>query len=400
MPKFAPNDRFRGVLRERVDEYFATTGRRPHDCWSMYLKTAIALGCLATAYALLVFVATTWWLAVPLMVLLGLSLAAVGFNVQHDGGHGAYSAHRRINKLAAMTLDLMGASSYVWARKHNTVHHSFTNITGHDDDIDVGFLGRLSPHQRRLWFHRFQHIYLWFLYGLLATKWHVYDDFRDLLSGRIGGRRFPRPSGWDLLTFIGGKALFFTLAFAVPLLLHPWWAVLAAYAGAAFVQGGVLSVVFQLAHCVEESSFPLPNAETGRMASTWAEHQVRTTADFAQHNRLLTWFVGGLNFQIEHHLFPQICHVHYPALAPRVQAACRRFGLQYTVQDSLRAGIASHYRWLRRMGAASEASEADGNACQTTQALADNVESRHASQHQECCADRCREQCVTSPGGR
>lgn len=349
-PKFAPNDGFRRALCQRVEGYFADTGRRRRDCPPMYRKSAVVLGSLGAAYLLLMFAPIAWWLALPLTVVLGLTLAAVGFNVQHDGGHGAYSEHRWVNTLAAMTLDLLGASSYIWARKHNAIHHSFTNITDQDDDINVGWLGRLSPHQPHHWFHRFQHVYLWLLYGLLPIKWHLYDDFRDVVTGHIGAHRLARPGGLDLLTFVGGKAVFFALAFGLPVLLHPWWIVVSVYVAASFVQGVVLGVVFQLAHCVEETEFPLPQAETGRMAVSWAAHQVQTTVDFAPRNGLLTWFVGGLNFQIEHHLFPQVCHVHYAALAPLVRQTCQAFGLRHTSQPTLRAGIASHYRWLRRMG--------------------------------------------------
>jgi linoleoyl-CoA desaturase len=349
-PRFDPDDRFRRALRARVEQHFTNTGRHPRDCRQMYLKTAVVFGTFVTSYALLVFGTATWWLALPLAVLMGLALAGVGFNVQHDGGHRAYSEHKWINRLAAMTLDLLGGSSYIWARKHNSIHHSFTNVSGQDDDINVGFLGRLSPHQRRLTLHRFQHLYLWVLYGFLAIKWHVVDDFRNVLAGRIGPHRFPRPRGRDLAIFLGGKAVFFALAFAVPLLLHPWWIVLTFYAAVSFVEGVVLSVVFQLAHCVEEAEFPLPLPDTGCMATAWAEHQVQTTVDFAPRNRLLSWYIGGLNFQIEHHLFPQICHVHYPALAPLVQQTCAEFGLRYTANPTFCSGVASHFRWLRRMG--------------------------------------------------
>jgi linoleoyl-CoA desaturase len=356
-PRFEGHDGFRHALRQRVDEYFAETGRRRRGCPALHVKTAIVFGCLVTSYTLLVFAPVAWWMAIPLTVVLGLSLAAAGFNVPHDGGHGAYSNRRWINKVAVMTLDLLGASSYVWLRKHNSIHHSYTNITGHDHDINVGILGRLSPHQQRLWFHRVQHVYMWILYGLMPIHWHVYEDFHQVLTGRIGGHRLVRPKGRDLITFLGGKALFFTLALGIPMLLHPWWLVLSVYAAATFVQGVVLSVVFQLAHCVEEAEFPLPNTDTGRMATTWAEHQVQTTINFAPRNRLLTWYVGGLNFQIEHHLFPQICHVHYPALAPLVQKTCREFGLTYVAKPTLRASIASHFRWLRRMGRAVRAAD-------------------------------------------
>jgi linoleoyl-CoA desaturase len=319
----------------------------------MYLKTAVIFAWFAASYVILVFFVEAWWPALPLVVLLGLSMAAVGFNIQHDGGHRAYSDRRWINKLMAMTLDLLGGSSYVWAKKHNSIHHSYANITGHDDDINIGFAGRLSPHQKRLKFHQLQHWYLWALYGVLPIKWQVYDDFRDVFTGRmIGGHRLVRPKGWDLATFIGGKVIFLSLALLIPLLLHPAWAVLLSYVSASFVQGVTLSVVFQLAHCVEEAVFPLPRQDTGRMEVAWAVHQVQTTIDFARGRWLLSWFIGGLNFQIEHHLFPQICHVHYPALSQVVEQTCREFGVRYVAHDTFLAGVASHFRWLRRMGMA------------------------------------------------
>jgi linoleoyl-CoA desaturase len=304
---------------------------------------------------LLVFLVNTCWLALPLAISLGLSAAAIGFNVQHDGNHRAYSGRRWINTLTAMTLDLLGGSSYLWARKHNSIHHSYTNIVDHDDDINLGLLGRLAPHQKRLPFHRLQQYYLWALYGFIHIKWILFDDFRDLIVGRIGGHRLARPRGWDLATFVGGKVVALSLTFVIPLLLHPVSTVLVFYAVASGVLGVVLSVVFQLAHCVEEAAFPLPLEDTGRMENTWAVHQVETTVDFARGNRLISWYVGGLNFQIEHHLFPQICHVHYPALAPVVQETCREYGVKYVAHETFLAGVASHFRWLRRMGMAGAA---------------------------------------------
>jgi linoleoyl-CoA desaturase len=350
--KFGASDGFQSVIRRRVAQYFHSTGRRPRDCPQMYLKTVIVVAWVVASYTLLLFLAGTWWLALPLAILLGLSLAAVGFNIQHDGGHGAYSDRPWINRLMAMSLDLLGASSYVWARKHNSIHHSYANITGHDEDIDLGFFGRLSPHQKRFRWHRLQHFYLWALYGLLPTKWQVYDDFHKVVTGRIGGHPLAQPKGWDLVTFVAGKVVFFALALGIPLLLHPVWVVLLCYSVASLVQGVALSIVFQLAHCVEEAGFPLPQEDTGRMEAAWAMHQVETTVDFARGNRLLSWFIGGLNFQIEHHLFPRICHVHYAAIAPLVEETCREFGLRYLAQKSFLAGVASHFRWLRRMGKA------------------------------------------------
>lgn len=351
--KFNGSDRFIRELRRRVDAYFERTGRRRRDCPQMYFKTASILAWFAGAYVLLLFVVTSWWLVAPLAVVLGLAIAAIGFNIQHDGGHKAYSNRRWINKVMAMTLDLMGGSSYLWDWKHNSIHHTYPNVNGEDDDINLGFLGRLSPQQRRYPFHRLQGVYLWVLYGFLAIKWHFVDDFYQIAVGRIGAHKIPRPKGSDLLVFIAGKVVFFSLAFGIPLLLHPWWAVLGVYALAAFVSGVVLSVVFQLAHCVSEADFPVPvPAANGgqRIQTEWAVHQVQTTVDFARGNCVLCWFLGGLNFQVEHHLFHKICHVHYPALAKVVEEACHEFGVRYTAQKSLFAAVASHFRWLVLMG--------------------------------------------------
>ncbi|HEX7449653.1 MAG TPA: acyl-CoA desaturase [Pirellulales bacterium] len=316
----------------------------------MYLKTVVVAGWLMASYVALVFWATSWSTALPLAVSLGLSMAAVGFNLQHDGAHHAYSDRRWVNRLMAMSLDLLGGSSYVWDKKHNSVHHSYTNVTGHDDDINIGFFGRLSPHQRRLGFHRLQHFYLWVLYGLLPVKWQLYDDFRDVLLGRVGRHRMARPKGLDLAVCVVGKVVFLGLAFALPLSLHGVWSVLSLYLAASFAQGVVLSIVFQVAHCVKEAAFPLPQSHDRRMGAAWAVHQVQTTVDFARANRLLSWFIGGLNFQIEHHLFPRVCHVHYAALAPIVEETCRQFGVSYAAHGSFSAGVASHFRWLRSMG--------------------------------------------------
>jgi linoleoyl-CoA desaturase len=351
--KFNGSDRFLRELRRRVDAYFEKTGRRRRDCPQMYFKTATILAWCAGAYLLLMFVVHSWWLILPLACVLGLSMAAVGFNIQHDAAHKAYSERPWVNKLMAMTLDVLGGSSYLWDWKHNTIHHTYTNLAGYDDDINIGFWGRLSPEQKHYPFHRLQGIYLWVLYGFLALKWHLVDDFHSLISGKIGGHKVPRPKGKDLAVFIAGKVIFFSLAFVIPMILHPIWAVLTVYGIAAFVSGVVLSVVFQLAHCVEEADFPVPvenPAGGAKVENEWAIHQVMTTANFARRNKFLSWFLGGLNFQVEHHLFHRICHIHYPELSKVVEQVCREFGVRYNANTTFFGAIRSHFRWLVQMG--------------------------------------------------
>jgi len=347
---FARDNAFHKEVRRRVEDYFRSSGKSERDCVAMYLKTAIILTVFAGLYLSLVFVANTWWQAVPLALLLALAIAAIGFNIEHDGSHNSYSNRQWINRLMAMTLDLIGASSYVWHWKHVVVHHTYVNITGHDADIDVGVFGRLTPHQKRLGFHRWQHFYLWPLYGLNVIKWHLYDDFRDVILGRIGAMRMPRPKGWELVGFVGGKLLFFSLAFGIPLLNHPVWMVFLYYLLTVSLAGLVVSVVFQLAHCVEEAEFPIPQENSRSIENGWAVHQVETTVDFARRNRVESWLLGGLNFQIEHHLFPRVCHVHYPAISKVVEQTCRDFSISYGEHRSFSSGLVSHFRWLRTMG--------------------------------------------------
>jgi linoleoyl-CoA desaturase len=354
-PKFDHGNAFQIELRRRADEFFLRTGRRMRDCPSMYVKTALILAAFSLTYAMLVFLTDTWVLALPMAVLLGLITAGIGFNIMHDGGHEAYSRYPAVNRLMAMSLDLIGGSSYLWHWKHGVFHHTFPNLDGYDADVALGRLGRLTPHQPRRAHMRWQHWYIWPLYGALAIKWHFYDDFRDLIVGRIGKLPIPRPKGRDLAILAGGKLAFFGLALGVPLLIHPLGTVLAFYAVTALVLGMSMSLVFQLAHAVEEAEFPLPAAGTLRIDRPWAVHQVETTVDFMRHSRLAAWLLGGLNFQIEHHLFPRVCHVNYPALARVVEQTCRDFGVRYHQHKTLWAGLVSHARWLRRMGRAEEA---------------------------------------------
>jgi linoleoyl-CoA desaturase len=342
---YGPDTGFHQALRARVHDRLEATGLPSRGLPAMYLKTATLFLWLFASYVLLVFAATSAWQALPLAFSLGLAIAGIGFSVMHDGSHGSYSTRPWLNRLMARSLDLLGGSSFVWQRKHNVLHHTWPNLEGTDDDIDTGGLARLSPLQPRRPYHRLQHLYMWPLYAFLSMKWQLFDDFATLARGRMSGRPFPRPRGVELLVLAGGKLLFFVLAFGLPLLVHPAWAVAGLYLLVSAVAGVTLSVVFQLAHCV-------PEAETGSELGSWAARQVQSAVDFARGNRLLGWYVGGLNMQIEHHLFPQVCHLHYAALAPVVEATCREYGVRYTAHPTLGAAIAAHYRQLRALGRA------------------------------------------------
>ena len=349
---FEGDSTFHAEVKRRVAEHLRANGLAARGGLSMYLKTATILLWLACSWALLVFATHTWWQGALLSLSLALAVAGTGFAIQHDANHGAYSKRKWVNRLMGFTLDLLGASSYVWHWKHNILHHTYTNVHGVDHDINVQPLLRLAPDQPRLRLHNLQRFYVWGLYGFMLPKWHLMDDFQNVAQARIDDNPIPRPRGWDLFQLVFGKAVFFAWALVVPMLFHRWWVVAIFYGATAFLVGFILAVVFQLAHCLEGAAFPHVPEGSDRVPEGWAEHQVRTTVDFARGNRVLTWYLGGLNYQIEHHLFPKLSHLRYPAIAGIVEEVCAEFGVPYLAHEGVFGALSSHWRWLRQMGAA------------------------------------------------
>ena len=347
--KFGRESAFSKALQLRADGYFADTRQQERGLPAMARKTAAIWLWFLTSWAALVLLPGPWWLKVPLAVSLGLAIAGIGMGVMHDANHGAWSRSAGINRWVGYSIDCMGASSFIWRTKHNTLHHTWTNIGGLDDDLELGALSRMSPHQKWLPAHRGQHVYMWALYGLLLPKWVLFDDFYNIAIGRVGPLPLPALRARDWLVLLAGKVLHVGLGLVIPLLLYPWYFVIPCYFLVCAVTGVTLATTFQMAHCVSEADMvPLP--VDGRLADDWATHQLRTTVDFAPDNRLLSWYMGGLNFQVVHHLFPKVCHMHYPALAKLVASTAHDHGLTYRVQPKLRGALASHYTWLRTMG--------------------------------------------------
>lgn len=355
--RFRPNGPFHAELKRRTDAFFEGSGRSRHGGWRMGLKTAIILAWLAASWCLLVLGPVGPWLAVPLTISLALAIAAVGFGVQHDANHGGTSASPRVNRAMAYALDLVGASSYLWRHKHNVMHHTYTNVAGLDFDIESGnpFL-RFAPWLALRPWHRFQHLYAPLLYAVFPLRWWLGDDLQELATGRMAGRPFPRPRGWDLAGALIGKVIFVGYLFVVPAVLHPTWWLLPLYALGLLVLGNVLALTFQMAHCQGEAEFR--EADAGVVESEWAAHQVATTVDFAPKSRLLSWYMGGLNFQVEHHLFPRVCHLHYADLSRIVAETCAAQGLRYRAEPRLRDALGAHFRWLRAQGRAGRAAPA------------------------------------------
>lgn len=351
IPKFSnvPQS-FHSELKKRISDYFKQVGKSTTGNYSLFIKAIVLMLSFLFVYTHLVFFTPVAWLAIVECVVLGGLTAAIGFNIMHDGAHGSFSRYPWLNKLAALSVNFLGANNFMWNTKHNIIHHAYTNIDGVDDDIDAKPFLRLCETQKYYKMHRYQHLYFWLAYSFLYLYWIFVSDYTKYFQKRIGPMPLKKMSPSDHFTFWSSKFLHAVLFIALPIYMVGFMPWLIGFLVSALFAGFVLSIVFQLAHTVEHTHFPTPSETTGKIEDEWALHQLKTTANFATRNRLISWWVGGLNFQIEHHLFPKISHVHYPAISKIIKKACQEFGIPYIEYPRMRLAIASHVSFLRQMG--------------------------------------------------
>ena len=337
------------AVTERLDA--ATLRAARHR---LHVKACIIAVWYVASFAAVIL--SSGWLEGSIAVAsLSLAFAAVGFNIQHDANHNAFFATTtkrlsRANRLVGWSTFVLGADANRWIYRHNTLHHGSPNVVGTDSDINLGLLARLAPFQRRYFWHRYQHIYLWPLYCFTVLE----IMFNDLaaLAGASRHSRTSRHSRWSGATVaVFTKLGFFAVMLGLPMLNHPFWVAAVMTLSTMFAVGFLLGVVFQSAHIVEGAEF----AETGsRPPYQWHEWQVRSSLDFSHGSgplsRLLRWYIGGLDHQTEHHLFPRVPHTAYPLIAPVVSAVCAEYQIPRNVQPSFHSAVASHFRHIRAMG--------------------------------------------------
>jgi len=295
---------------------------------------------------------TNVWMLFSLYIASGLGMAGIGMGVMHDAIHGSYSKNKKINTLLGYTFNLIGANATVWRIQHNVLHHTYTNIEHADDDLNAPFFLRFSPHAKHYWVHQFQHIYIWFFYGISTISWITSKDFVRLNRYRAMG--FLDKKGEyekTLASMIAWKLFYYFYALALPIIMLPfsWWLVVLAFISMHFVTGFLVSIVFQVAHIMPVNEFPLPDNE-GMMKEDWYGHQFATTTNFSPKSNLLFWLIGGLNYQVEHHVLPDVCHVHYKKLTKIVSETAQEFGMPYNVKKSFSQAIKDHTRMLRMLG--------------------------------------------------
>ena len=342
---------FYQVLKERVNSYFETNKISKHANGHMVFKTFFILSMVGLTYALVLINPFHPLIQLVIAMALGFFTALIGLNIAHDALHGAYSSNQKINSWLGITFNLIGANDYIWKIKHNIIHHTFTNIPDHDDDINQAKILRMEPTQKRKPIHRYQHFYIFLLYPLSSLSWVFVKDFEKFFKAKISSKVIKNHPKIELYRLIFFKLVYYTIYIVIPFTVIdlPWYYILIGFIAMHLVEGATLSFIFQLAHVFEGNSYPQPDKE-GKLSRPWADHQLFTTANFGKDSPVLNFLFGGLNMQVEHHLFPRICHVHYKNISPIVQSTAREFNLPYLESKTFGGAIRSHMDMMKRLG--------------------------------------------------
>jgi len=353
MPKVTFNNKssaFFTAVKAEVEQYFRQRQIRKTGNWKLYIKTGILVPAAIALYICLLTVSMPGILAIAFSGILGFVLASVGFNVMHDACHGSYSSKKWVNETFGHSLNALGGNAFIWKFKHNIIHHTYTNVDGVDDDIAKSPLMRQCFTQKWVPAHRFQHIYVVLVYAISSFAWIFMMDFNKYFKRRIIDTPLQKMSLKEHFVFWISKVLYAFFYILIPVYFVGWgpWAI--GFAVMHIAMGFTLAIVFQLAHVVEQTEFEVAKIDPKIIENEWAIHQVVTTANFAPRNKIVSWFVGGLNFQIEHHLFPRVSHVHYPALSKIVKNTCAKFNLPYNEYPTMISAVVSHFRMMRILG--------------------------------------------------
>ncbi len=339
-------------VKKAVDNYFREANIKSTGNFQLYLKLIILSLAAVGLYVFLVFFNANVYAGLLASGLLGFTLACIGFNVMHDACHGSYSDKKWVNELLGLSLNAMGGNAFIWKQKHNIIHHTYTNIDGVDDDIAKMPFIRQCASQKHLGMHRYQHFYSVLLYSLASVLWVFVFDFLKYFSSKVQNTSFAKMSTKEHIIFWVSKVFYIGVYIALPVYMLGWPAWLAGFFTLHAVMGITLAMVFQLAHVVEVTHFEDAKDHDLKVPNEWAVHQVITTADFATGNKVVSWFLGGLNFQVEHHLFPRISHVHYPQVSRILKEYCEKYKVPYHQFPSVGSALASHFRFMKYLGQA------------------------------------------------
>jgi linoleoyl-CoA desaturase len=352
------NVEFIKALRTNVNDYFIKNNISKYANTAMKVKTAFMLLLYSLPLvAMISGLVQTTWLMYLMWFVMALGMSGIGLAVMHDANHGAYSKNKNVNNFFGWVLNLVGGYHVNWKIQHNVLHHSFTNVDGHDEDIKKPVM-RFSPNQENKKVFKYQAYYAPLFYGLLTIYWLLAKDIvqvinyhkRNLLKTQ---KKSLGQAIAEIVLYKVGYVLI-TLVLPIVVLNVPTVHVVLGFLMMHFISGLILALIFQCAHVLEETEF-FTDENNGSMENNWAIHQLKTTANFATKSKLTTWVMGGLNHQIEHHLFPHICHIHYSSISKIVERTAKDFNIPYHKHPTFYHALKSHFTFLNALGRGTEA---------------------------------------------
>ncbi len=356
--KFNKRDAFSKELAKEVNDYLKVNNKKKFGSWQIFLKVPFMFSLYLVPYFLMVFgVIENPWVMLLFSAIMGFGMSGIGLAIMHDANHGSFSKYNWVNKLMSYSMEVLGGSGLNWKIQHNVLHHSFTNVHDLDEDISPPGILRFSPNEPVKKIHRFQVYYAWFFYGLMTLSWMTNKDFMQLI--RYKKKDLLKSQGITykkaMTQLVINKVLYYVGIGLIPLLVMDitFWQWLIGFFVMHFISGSMLAFIFQPAHVITATSFVNPDTyKEENPEESWAVHQMKTTANFENWNPVFTWYVGGLNYQIEHHLFPDISHIHYPKISKIVKKVAHKHGVPYHYHKTWIGAIFSHLRLLNRLGKA------------------------------------------------
>jgi len=358
-PTFPPMSEFYVSLKKKIEDYFIEHKTNPRIYWEMLIRTFFLIT-MALSLHYYSVISPSLTLSLVCAACSGIAYALLSFMPVHEGSHASTGNSPLGWRVLGAVHDFVnGASFYTWCHQHFLGHHPFTNVTTGEtteDAIDPDVftndpdIRRIKPHQTWRNHYRFQQFYVPLLYGLLGVKYRINDVMITYFTKMNGAIRMNPMNTWHSVMFIGGKSFWFFYRFVLPAFYIPLWKVALLFVVADLVTSYILAFVFQVNHVIPQAKWPTVDRTTGMVNLDWAEMQVCTTLDYAHDSWFTTFFTGGLNYQVTHHLFPYISQLHYPHIAPIIKQHCKKYNIQYHVLPTFWDAFKAHLHYLAVMG--------------------------------------------------
>lgn len=340
---------FYHVLSQRVKQMLAAKKKTRYANRLMIFKTILYFLLVFLFYGLLYASTNLVWFYI-FYLLTGIGVLLLAFNVSHDAAHDVITRDKKTNGwLFAWSFNLQGNNAYIWRKFHIESHHLYTNVHGSDIDVLMNPVFRMTKHQPRKWYHKYQYLYAPALYLFYSLNWTLVRETLMIFGVSSRTIHFKLPKR-EVVKLVLLKLFYTGYMIVLPILLLPfaWWHVLLAFLLNHFIVSIIFTGVLGVSHLSDMVEHPDAD-ENNKLIESWALLQMKTSVDYNADSKFLNWVLGGFNAHTLHHLFPNVCHIHYLDMVKILRTTSKEFGISYNETSYLKA-LQSHFRFLKKMG--------------------------------------------------